>query len=472
MHILLRLILLLLLSGSSLALAQPTPPDARTGRRSGRPKLPDPVYRLEAIELAGDFKTSEDIILDALDLELGQTVNVAILREAKVRLLSTGYFQTAQFGLSAGSERGRVVLTITLDERNTTLLKDLFLGVSTRSPFWGGLDLVDTNVFGSGYSARAAFVMGFDQYGYEVGWQDPAVFGSPLAAAITLHYNHGKEPVFPVEARDGLSPNPFTLVTHRAGGRLSFGFYPHPLLGLFFDLRMEWLRGESPRPDLTDTFAPNKDAILTTLAVALELDTRDDPVMPRGGIRANLRMEGAAREVASDFSYFKLIAQLHYALEFVPGHILRFDAVGGAIWGRAPYFERFFVGDFNDLVPARNLDLNFSNRPPVDFFDLGADQLAYENIMMRAAIEYAIPLVERSRFVTWIYRVEFFLGFGVYGATTPEADRAPAILGLEPEPGRRTDFPVDLTLDIGVRMETPIGIFGLSFANGLALIPF
>jgi hypothetical protein len=31
---------------------------------------------------------------------------------------------------------------------------------------------------------------------------------------------------------------------------------------------------------------------------------------------------------------------------------------------------------------------------------------------------------------------------------------------------------VDQIFDVGFRADTPIGIFGLSFANGLALVPF
>ena len=41
------------------------------------------------------------------------------------------------------------------------------------------------------------------------------------------------------------------------------------------------------------------------------------------------------------------------------------------------------------------------------------------------------------------------------------------------DPSRRaTSFPMGLTFDLGLRAETAIGIFGFSFGNGLALIPY
>ena len=73
-----------------------------------------------------------------------------------------------------------------------------------------------------------------------------------------------------------------------------------------------------------------------------------------------------------------------------------------------------------------------------------------------------------------LYRVEFFVGSGLFGMTSPDdlPGRRDVNLGVrygtsdDPSP-----FPLGLTLDTGFRAETPIGIFGLSFANGLALIP-
>ena len=103
---------------------------------------------------------------------------------------------------------------------------------------------------------------------------------------------------------------------------------------------------------------------LSTASLTAEYDTRDDPVMPSEGVRFNVSAEGSTDALVSDYAFLKLVAQSNLAWEFVPGHILRATLFGGAILGDAPYFERFYVGDFDDLLPSRNLGLGFATRPP------------------------------------------------------------------------------------------------------------
>jgi outer membrane protein insertion porin family len=433
-------------------------------------KLPDPTYTLESVEIIGDTRTSPAVIVDTLDLRPGQPVNVSILREARLRLLATGYFRQAQFGMSPGSDKGRVILQITVEDRNTYLLSDLFIGSSRRSPFWGGLDIVDGNFLGYGQAARAAFVAGFDQYGFEVGWADPTLGASNISLAFRLHHLSGQERAFTLSPKRGLNPGDFfNLDYRRSGGLTSIGYQLHPLFGLFLDVEADAIHADSPNAELTAPFIRLGDSFVLSARLAAEFDNRDDPVMPRHGARAHLSIEGASASLASSYDYLKLLLQMSLALEAAPGHILRFDALGGWISGGAPFFKRFFIGDLNDLVPARSLGLNFSSRPASDFFNTGTDQLSYETIAMRAAVEYALPLVDR---LDLFERVELFFSAGVYGATTPSHRREDIVLGIEPREGERAGFPLDLTLDLGVRLETSVGVFGLSFANGIALIPF
>lgn len=461
--------LLTLVATPLCARAQPAPGDEALEDEAPAPRLPDPTYILESVVLDGDYATSDSIILDALGLETGQPVTVELLKAARLRLLATGFFEQAQFGLERGSQRGHVVLRVTLEERNTVLLTDVFLGTSERSTFWGGVDVVDGNMFGVGHTARAAFVTSGEQLAFEVGYEDPSLFGTDFSLAVAGHFSSGSELAWPVRIEPGLGGERFEVDVLRGGGRLSAGYRPLPLLGIFLDVRVLRIEAQSSRPALLEPVVRPGNSTLLSSTLAVELDTRDDPVMPRKGLRLNLAAEGATSAIASDYEFVKLLGQFNAAWEFVPGHILRFDLVGGGIFGQAPFFERFFAGDFNDFIPARNLGLNFANRPAIDFFNTGADQLGYETIVARASLEYAIPILAG---IEWLYRTEFFIGGGVWGATTPQGERAGVILGLEPIPGVRDPFPLDLTVDLGIRVETEIGIFGLSFANALALIPF
>ena len=431
--------------------------------------LPDPIYLLEEIELSGSYSTSDEAVINALGLELDQQVNMVILKEARLRLLSTGFFEQAQFGLEPGSERGKVVLHIELIERNTLLLADIFLGASEVYPFWAGLDLVEGNFLGTGHSLRGAFVASAGQLAVELGWFNPTLLGSDFSIGFTGHGSTGREEMYPLVAVPS-GMDPYNLELNRLGGRLSFGWLASEDIGLYLDLRGEYLNAQTSAPytELLNDLIELGDGTLSVLALTFDFDTRDDPVIPREGLRFNLSAQGSSEAMGSDYDYIKVLGHSLWAWEFVPGHILRLSGAGGAIWGQAPYFERFFIGDFNDLVPARNLGRNFANQSGPDFFNTGADQISYENFIFRVSAEYAIPIDLK---LSWVYRTEFFLGSGLVGATTPEADRAELMLGIEPEPGLRDPMPLDLSVDLGLRVETSIGIFGFSFANGMALVP-
>ena len=79
----------------------------------------------------------------------------------------------------------------------------------------------------------------------------------------------------------------------------------------------------------------------------------------------------------------------------------------------------------------------------------------------RALAEYAVPLWRRGRF---FYRGDAFAAFGVFGLGSVDDLRLR-------DTSLRQSLPVDLTADLGLRLDTYIGIFTLSVANGLGRLP-
>jgi hypothetical protein len=134
----------------------------------------------------------------------------------------------------------------------------------------------------------------------------------------------------------------------------------------------------------------------------------------------------------------------------------------GGIWGNAPYFDRFFIGDLNQLLPPRALGLNFSTQPSHDFLGTGIAGHRYDNVAGRVLIEYAIPIWSRHGL---LYRGDAFAALG-------------ALALCNPDDLKKNDIPLsraiatDLTADLGIRLDTTIGIFTLSVANAIGRIPF
>jgi len=207
------------------------------------------------------------------------------------------------------------------------------------------------------------------------------------------------------------------------------------------------------------------DSVLSVLGVTVDFDTRSDPVLPEAGFRLVADGQLATRLWGSDYDYGKLTLGYDYYSRLPwRRHVLAVRLFGGVVVGDdAPFFEQFFVGDLNRLLPPRALGLNFSTQPSRALLGLDAIRSErYAPIAGRAALEYAIPLWRGHKLV---YGGDFFALVGVFAMTSFDQLRA-----------RDTSLgdavPLDLTLDIGFRLDTYIGIFTLSVANAIGRIPF
>jgi hypothetical protein len=107
--------------------------------------------------------------------------------------------------------------------------------------------------------------------------------------------------------------------------------------------------------------------------------------------------------------------------------------------------------------------LNFSHQPPPNIFASSIEEMRYESVAGRVDVEYVVPLYRGRRVV---FGLDFFLLVGVYALGSADDFRSP--------PGGYVGgaFPIDLTLDLGFRLDTTAGVFGFSFKNLLGLIPF
>jgi hypothetical protein len=144
-------------------------------------------------------------------------------------------------------------------------------------------------------------------------------------------------------------------------------------------------------------------------------------------------------------------------------HVLKLHFFGGAITGRAPFFERYYVGDFSDLLPARELGTNFDRRPPPNFLGTDIVEVRYGDYAAELGAEYRIPLYRGTRSV---YGIDFFGSGGFYGVAghrdlvSPPSGYSGAAL-----------VPIDLTFNLGFRMDTSYGGFSFAFSNLLGFVP-
>ncbi|HVV49977.1 MAG TPA: BamA/TamA family outer membrane protein, partial [Polyangia bacterium] len=383
------------------------------------------------------------------------------------RLLSLGYFLDVHLSVTRGSKRGAVVLVVDVEERGTLVINELFAATSEATLFWGGADLSEMNFLGRGINLGAGFVASTKPLvpearaglGVRLHLGVPPIGGpTGVGLSVTGLYGNGSEFYRTSGADD--DPHPVRFVAagvRRVGGVLTaaktFPFNLHASASL----REEWVSGDLPAlqmrtlPNMAmvpiDFMVDEGSSQVGTFAAGLDYDTRSDPVLPRSGMRAAVSVEVASSLLGSSYAYVKTVFNGSFYLR-MPRGALGFHLFGGAIGGEAPYFDRFFVGDLDLLLPRRALGINFSTQSAPGFLGTSLAAQRYDNYAGRLLVEYAIP-IWRHRGL--LYGGDAFVAAGVLAMANDEDSLGPP--------------PYGLTGDLGLRLDTYVGVFTISIAN-------
>ncbi len=463
------------------------PAAATTGvvRAPGRVGL---RYTLEGIEVRGNTSTLARVVLRYVPLKAGDTLDVddKELELTRFRLLGTGYFRDVRLSLRRGTRRGFVVLVVRVVERNTIVVNDVWLGLSADADpngaarpltAYGGIDVAETNLAGTGVSLGGAVALADRQIGLRTRFADPQFLSSSWTAEAVLLYNStrdffGNKDVLVDDPRQQISQDYAVLQYRRFGGMVGAGHDLDVSTQLFFDYRLEKLdanlplaashhRGLDVEP-IDFQIAPGT-TILSTVRATLIHDTRDEPVLPTRGDHLYLYADAALAPLGSDYSYVKLHARASHWMPVKWGHVLRLEGNAGAIFGNAPLFEKFYVGDYSDLLPDRVLDLNFDRRTSPNFLGTDIVEVRYGQYAAKASVEYRIPLYRGTRSV---YGVDVFTAAGIFGVADGR--------DLSQHPRGYTGFatiPIDFTFNLGLKIDTQAGAFTLGLSNLLGFVP-
>jgi outer membrane protein insertion porin family len=441
-------------------------------------------YTLEGIEVRGNRTTLSRVVLRYVPFRAGDAldVNDPELELTRFRLLGTGFFRTVQLSLRRGTQRGYVVLVVDVAERNTIVVDDVWLGVSydvnaegQGKPLtaFGGAQVTETNLAGTGIGLGGAFAVADSQLGLRARLVDPQLGSSNWIAETEILYNNARDFFGNNDVLVNGQAEDYAVVTYqRFGGRVGFGHDLGVSSQLLFNYRLERITADVPLAasdyrgldvEPIDFMLPNGASILSTLSATIVHDTRDEQFLPSRGHHLVASLDVGLTPLGSYYPYTKLVVRASQWFSLPWGHVLSLDAFAGAIFGDAPLFERFYVGDFSDLLPDRVLDLNFDRRPAPNYLGTDIVEIRYGNYAAKLDAEYRIP-VYRSR--RSIYGVDFFGSVGVYGVANEQdfVDPARGYLGF-------STVPIDLTFNAGLRIDTQAGGFVIGIANLVGLAP-
>ena len=178
--------------------------EIRTPLDSGSGAVPHLRYTLERIDVRGNHRTRTRVILRYLKFKPGDILDVddPELTLTRYRVLGTGFFRDVQFALHKGSRRGQVVLVVEVVERNTIVLNDIGMGLSSDADnngntrpltAYGGIDVAETNLAGTGITLGAALAVANEQTALRVRFLDPSFLGSPWMVSGSILRNQARD---------------------------------------------------------------------------------------------------------------------------------------------------------------------------------------------------------------------------------------------------------------------------------------
>ncbi len=479
----------------------PPPPPPPPGP-SGAPSPPEPSpalvrgpakiglrYTLEGIEIRGNTTTLARVIQRFVPFHAGDTLDAfdKELLLTRFRLLGTGFFRDVQLSLRRGTKRGYVVLQVDVVERNTIVVNDVWLGLATDAepngrarPLtpYGGIDVSETNLAGTGIALGGALAVADRQLALRTRVSDADFLRTSWTAEAQLLFNNAKD-FF--GNRGVLVDDPMQLVAQdyavvsyrRFGGLVGAGHEVGSIATrLFFDYRLETIDADVPRAashlrgldvEPIDFDLRSGSSVLSTLSATLVHDTRDDAFLPTSGWHVLALAEASLTPIGSDYPYAKLVLRASRWMPLPWEHVLRIEGIFGSVFGDAPLYEKFYVGDYTDLRPHRALDLAFDRRAAPNFLNTAIGEVRYGDYAVRMNAEYRVPIYRGRKS---IYGVDFFGSTGFYSVAGARDVTSPA----RGYPGLRM-VPVDLTFNVGLKADTAAGGVSFGIANFIGFIP-
>jgi outer membrane protein assembly factor BamA len=337
--------------------------------------------------------------------------------------------------------------------------------------------VAETNLAGAGITLGGAVAFADRQIALRTRVVHPQIFGLPWTAEAHLLYASardyfGNRNVLVDEPGKPSEQDYAVLPYRRFGTWVGAGRDVGVSSQLFGHYRLESIDADVPAAasDLVgkdiapiDFQVARGVSYLSSLRGTFVHDTRDEPYLTHQGVHLVAMMEGALAPLGSDYSFVKVQGRLSRWYSLPWEHVLRAELFAGAIFGTAPFYDKFYVGDLSDLLPDRAIDLAFDRRPAPNWFGTRIAESRYGEYAARVNVEYRVPVYRGTRSV---FGVDVFGASGVYLLSREKEWRLPP-RGYD---GFRA-IPVDLTFNLGVRADTSVGAFSFGISNFIGFLP-
>lgn len=399
--------------------------------------------RIENINLRGNTKTKNKVIMRELRMKKGDIFNKNAASRSIQRVYNTGYFEDVNVRLLPGQRNPKdVIVEIDVTEQKTGSVT-IGAGYSDSDGLVGILGLAETNLRGTGDKVNISWEFGGNtdtNKNYIFSYTHPYLNDAGDSIGFSIF---DRESEYDDYNEKGDSVAGYDRRTN--GFNITYGRVRSEYVSDYITLETkrtkytDWHSGYNYRNDATD---PNNAGFdfagmdylgknfgrTNSMTWSHVFDNRDNVYDPTKGKRLSFTGTWAGHGMGGDFDYFKFIAENRLYYKVGRAHVIAVRLMGGIATGDMPYNDLFTLG--------------------------GADNLrGYEddefrgNKMYEVTVEYRYPIAKKIQGVVF-------------------TDLGNAWGGVENIPWYHENNKLHYSGGLGFRITTPIGPIRLDYAVG------
>lgn len=399
--------------------------------------------RIENINLRGNTKTKNKVIMRELRMKKGDIFNKNAASRSIQRVYNTGYFEDVNVRLLPGQRNPKdVIVEIDVTEQKTGSVT-IGAGYSDSDGLVGILGLAETNLRGTGDKVNISWEFGGNtdtNKNYIFSYTHPYLNDAGDSIGFSIF---DRESEYDDYNEKGDSVAGYDRRTN--GFNITYGRVRSEYVSDYITLETkrtkytDWDSGYNYRNDATD---PNNAGFdfagmdylgknfgrTNSMTWSHVFDNRDNVYDPTKGKRLSFTGTWAGHGMGGDFDYFKFIAENRLYYKVGRAHVIAVRLMGGIATGDMPYNDLFTLG--------------------------GADNLrGYEddefrgNKMYEVTVEYRYPIAKKIQGVVF-------------------TDLGNAWGGVENIPWYHENNKLHYSGGLGFRITTPIGPIRLDYAVG------
>ena len=311
-------------------------------------------HEIEHIEVRGNEKTRIEMIHQVLPVKIGYTLQEGDLDRSRKVLERLLLFRTVFVNVKPGSEKGKAILVIYVQEKRFGDL-GVSLEYSELDGFGIAADAYYANLHGEGKLVGVEYGLGERLKYWGFRYSDPLLLKTNQAFHIQVTGSSADRDIF-------RSANPKLRGRYdleRIGFALGIG-QPSPLRAYHLVLKYAFeavQTGAFQRPTIPtagEIFANEIAAAegrenLSTLTLQL---IKQSASTSWGGVQGtdfNAGLTLSSKTLGSVANYIRLRTELYRHQQLFAGHIFSLGGKAGSIWGESPFYERFYIDGANQL---------------------------------------------------------------------------------------------------------------------------